>query len=143
MVDRLGRLGSRATLDLVEDSEGKTVRFELSQRFYFEAAHTLQREFEAEGSRRIHGHTYHAEVAVCGQPGEVNGMVVDLAVLRAKIAEVREKLDHRMLDEVEGLGPGTLENLCGFIWSEVNSSLGNVTRVTVSRQASGDSCTLT
>ena len=39
-------------------------QFTLSQRFFFDAAHTLQREIEAEGSRRIHGHTYHAEVAV-------------------------------------------------------------------------------
>ena len=39
-------------------------QFTLSQRFFFDAAHTLQREIEAEGSRRIHGHTYHAEVSV-------------------------------------------------------------------------------
>ena len=40
--------------------------FELSQSFYFEAAHTLRRDLEtaaeAAGSRRIHGHTYQAEV---------------------------------------------------------------------------------
>jgi len=119
------------------------VRFELSQRFYFEAAHTLQRDFEAAGSLRIHGHTYHAEVAVCGQPSAASGMVVDLAILRQKIAEVRDILDHRLLDDVEGLETGTLENLCGFIWRQVNASLGNVSRVTVSRKASGDCCTLT
>ena len=27
--------------------------FELSQEFYFEAAHTLEREFEAEGNHRL------------------------------------------------------------------------------------------
>ena len=37
---------------------------ELSQRFYFESAHTLRRSIEAEGSRRVHGHTYEAEVTV-------------------------------------------------------------------------------
>ena len=36
--------------------------FTISQRFFFDAAHTLRREIEAEGSRRVHGHTYHAEV---------------------------------------------------------------------------------
>jgi 6-pyruvoyltetrahydropterin/6-carboxytetrahydropterin synthase len=41
--------------------------FELSQKFYFEAAHTLQRTIDAEGSRRIHGHTYHAEATVLGR----------------------------------------------------------------------------
>src|SRR6218665_316057 len=38
----------------------------ISQRFFFDAAHTLRREIEAEGSRRVHGHTYHAEVALTG-----------------------------------------------------------------------------
>lgn len=119
------------------------MRFELTQRFYFEAAHTLARDYEAEGSRRVHGHTYHAEVTVGGMPSGETGMVVDLAVLRKQIGVVREKLDHRMLDEIEGLGPGTLENLCSFIWAEVNSELGSVRKVRVSREASGDSCTLT
>lgn len=41
--------------------------FELSQRFFFDAAHTLHREIESDGSHRIHGHTYHAEV--CCAPG--------------------------------------------------------------------------
>mgnify|MGYP000178535474 CR=1 FL=1 len=44
------------------------MKFELSQRFYFEAAHTLHRTIDAEGSLRIHGHTYHAEVTIAGQP---------------------------------------------------------------------------
>lgn len=80
---------------------------------------------------------------MAGQPDESNGMVVDLAVLRAKIAEVRDKLDHRMLNDVEGIVQGTLENLCGFILSHVNASSGNVTRVKVWREASGVSCALT
>jgi 6-pyruvoyltetrahydropterin/6-carboxytetrahydropterin synthase len=69
-------------------------------------------------------------------------MVVDLAVLRKAIEEVRSKLDHRMLDDVHELGAGTLENLCGFIWNDLNRAMGGVTRVKVSREASGDSCIL-
>ena len=40
------------------------------------------------------------------------GMLVDLAVLRAAIAAVRERLDHHFLDEVAGLPTPTLEHLC-------------------------------
>jgi len=54
----------------------------LSQRFFFDAAHTLRREIEAEGSRRIHGHTYHAEVSVRGPLDAATGMVIDLGLLR-------------------------------------------------------------
>ena len=42
--------------------------YELSQQFYFEAAHTLEREVDADASRRIHGHTYQAEVTLRGLP---------------------------------------------------------------------------
>jgi 6-pyruvoyltetrahydropterin/6-carboxytetrahydropterin synthase len=44
------------------------MKYELSQKFYFEAAHTLERKVDAEGSRRIHGHTYHCEITLEGQP---------------------------------------------------------------------------
>ncbi|SOY40300.1 conserved hypothetical protein [Cupriavidus phytorum] len=118
------------------------MRYEISQKFYFEAAHTLHRTIDAEGSRRIHGHTYHAEVALSGTPSLESGMVVDLAILRREIERVRDALDHRFLDEIAELGPATLENLCAFIGKRLSQSLPSVIRVRVMRPASGDSCTL-
>lgn len=122
--------------------ESGSSRCELSQRFFFEAAHTLHRTFDAEGSLRIHGHTYHAEVAICGTPQAESGMVVDLVHLRKEIAILRDRLDHRFLDEVEGLGPATLENLCSFIRKALEPRFPQLCSVTVERQASGDRCQL-
>ena len=118
--------------------------FELSQRFYFEAAHTLRRNpasGEVESSRRVHGHTYLAEITLRGQPDE-RGMVKDLGLVRAEIAVLRDQLDHRFLDEIEGLGPATLENLCSFIAGQLQGVLPQLVRVRVWREASGDSCEL-
>lgn len=118
--------------------------FELTQRFYFEAAHTLQRcgvgAPEAEASRRVHGHTYHAAVTLRGEPDPATGMVSDLAKLREAIAELRETLDHRMLDELPGLGPATLENLSRHVFEALQAQGWPMAQVEVSRQASGDSC---
>lgn len=86
--------------------------YEISQSFFFDAAHTLQREIETEASTRIHGHTYRGEVAVMGVVDPHTGMVVDLGQLRLLVTQVRAQLDHRLLDEVPGLGIPTLENLC-------------------------------
>jgi len=116
--------------------------FELSQTFTFDAAHTLKRQVspeEAAGSRRIHGHTYTAEVAVRGPRDAATGMVVDLSVLRAALAEVRSQLDHHLLDEVPNLGTPTLENLCVFIFNEASARIPQVCMVSVSR-AAGDRC---
>lgn len=115
--------------------------YELSQRFFFEAAHTLRREVEAEGSRRVHGHTYEAEVTVRGTP-DAAGMIMDLALLRAEIAHVREQLDHHFLDEVAGLGIPTLENLCAFIRAQLSPAVPGLCTVIIERRASGDRCTL-
>lgn len=117
--------------------------FTISQRFYFDAAHTLRREIEAEGSRRVHGHTYHAEVSISGPRDPATGMVQDLGLLRQGLAVVREQLDHHMLDDVPGLGIPTLENLCLFIAQALPTDLrASVSRVRVWRDALGDSCTL-
>ncbi|MDP2015743.1 6-carboxytetrahydropterin synthase [Hydrogenophaga sp.] len=114
---------------------------ELSQRFFFEAAHTLRRTVETEGSRRVHGHTYEAEVTVRGTPDDA-GMVIDLALLRAAIAQVREQLDHHFLDEVADLGIPTLENLCSFIRVQLAPNVPGLCAVMIERRASGDRCAL-
>jgi 6-pyruvoyltetrahydropterin/6-carboxytetrahydropterin synthase len=115
---------------------------ELSQRFIFEAAHTLHRTTEAEGSLRIHGHTYHAEVTVAGVPDLHTGMIIDLGYLRGHIARVRDLLDHRLLDEVPNLAPATLERLCLFVRDQLREALPGLCCVMVERKASGDRCTL-
>ncbi len=118
------------------------MKYELSQKFYFEAAHTLHRKIEIEGSRRIHGHTYHCEIALQGQPDGETGMLTDLGFVRREVERVRDKLDHRFLDEVPGLGPATLENLCGFVFRELRETIPALIRVSIERPASGDRCSL-
>ena len=116
--------------------------YEVSQRFFFEAAHTLERHVEVEPSRRVHGHTYHAEIRIAGEPSAATGMVVDLGKVRVIIERVRDLLDHRMLNEVEGLGTPTLENLCAFLWRAFEAEGCKPHRITVRREAIGDECTL-
>ena len=116
------------------------MKYELSQRFFFDAAHTLRRQIETDSSKRIHGHTYHAEVTLAGQPDPETGMMLDLGVLRQEVERVRQQLDHHFLDEVPGIGPATLENLCAFIHRQLKDRLPAIACITVERQASGDRC---
>lgn len=130
------------------------MKYTLSQSFTFEAAHTLKRSVpvdEYTASARVHGHSYRATVAITGQVG-VAGMLqvrepgkrikfknIDLFYLREAISRVRDKLDHRMLDEVEGLPAGTLECLCKFIADAIDLP---VAWVSVERPSTGDACRL-
>ena len=116
--------------------------FEVCQRFYFDAAHSLKRDIEAAGSRRIHGHTYKAEVAVRGAVEPKTGMVMDIGLIRLEVAKVRELLDHHYLDEVPNLGFPTLENLCIYIEKTMRDNGLQLSRVSVWRESLGDRCNM-
>jgi 6-pyruvoyltetrahydropterin/6-carboxytetrahydropterin synthase len=113
---------------------------ELSRQFRFDAAHTLDRVVETAASRRIHGHSYRAEVVVRGEPEARTGMIVDLGLLDHALANAREALDHRFLDELADLGPATMENLSAWIWRRLAPVCPGLARVTVYRDSSGDAC---
>jgi 6-pyruvoyltetrahydropterin/6-carboxytetrahydropterin synthase len=116
--------------------------YEITQRFYFDAAHTLERAIETESSRRIHGHTYFAEVGVQGDIDASTGMVMDLGAIRRHIERVRASLDHHMLNDIEAIGKPTLENLCRFIAKELSDNGLPISHVRVWRESMGDGCTL-
>jgi 6-pyruvoyltetrahydropterin/6-carboxytetrahydropterin synthase len=115
--------------------------YELSKEFRFDAAHTLQRAVDVEPSRRIHGHSYRAEVVIRGRPDPESGMVIDLGLLVQALEEVRDGLDHRFLDEINDLGPPTMENLSAWIWRKVAPVCPNLWRVTVRRDSDHGACT--
>ena len=116
----------------------------LTQTFIFEAAHTLKARYidvhTKMQSENIHGHTYTASISVRGEPDE-NGMVKDFGHFKWAIDAVKLQLDHKFLDNVEGLGRPTMENLCLYIANYLKSVKG-LCEVTVERIASGDKCTL-
>lgn len=114
--------------------------FELSKQFRFDAAHTLDRVIDTESSRRIHGHSYRAEVTVRGRPDPVTGMVVDLGLLERTMSDARDALDHRFLDEISDLGPATMENLSRWIWDRLSADVNNLFKVSVYRDSSGEAC---
>jgi 6-pyruvoyltetrahydropterin/6-carboxytetrahydropterin synthase len=113
--------------------------FEITKEFRFEAAHTLNRTIETEPSRRIHGHSYRATITLRGTP-DASGMIMDFGSLATHIAALRASLDHRFLDEVEHLGPATLENLAAFIWRALHPACPGLVRVAVFRDSEGESC---
>ena len=113
----------------------------LTQTFYFDAAHTLNRAvnvYDHLKSKNIHGHTYHASISVEGEPNK-SGMVRDFGDIKHAVDAIRYALDHELLDNVPELGIPTLENLCLFIAKRLKSI--GVTEVSVERKASGDKCT--
>jgi 6-pyruvoyltetrahydropterin/6-carboxytetrahydropterin synthase len=58
----------------------------------------------------------------------------------ALLEQARDQLDHRMLNDVEGLGAPTLENICLWLWGYLETDLPQICAVEVSRDSLGQSC---
>lgn len=111
---------------------------ELSQEFSFDAAHWLGNG--AAENRRLHGHSFYAEVTLRGQADPATGFLRDLGEVKRVLDGIRETLDHRLLNEVDGLGVPTLENLARFIHMRAKASLPEVVRVKLRRPSYGQTC---
>src|ERR1700761_8806856 len=112
---------------------------EISQRFSFDAAHHLGAG--ASENRRVHGHSFYVEVTLKGEPDARTGFLRDFGELDAVLKSVRDRLDHRLLNEVEGLDTPTLENLARFIYGHAKARLPELVRVKIARPSYGQSCT--
>lgn len=111
---------------------------ELTQEFGFDAAHYLNAG--AEENSRVHGHSFYVEVTLRGEPDPATGFLRDLGEVKSVLETVRETLDHRLLNEVEGLGRPTLENLARFIFAQAKPKLPEISRVKIRRPSFGQSC---
>ncbi len=65
---------------------------------------------------RLHGHSYRVEIHVTGPVTEASGWVMDFQEIKDTFAPLHDQLDHRYLNEVEGLSNPTSENLAQWIW---------------------------
>ncbi len=104
---------------------------EIRQTFRFDAAHYLPNVPEGHKCRRLHGHTFTVEVFVAGPVGENTGWVVDFGDLKRACAPVFDLLDHRYLNDIEGLENPTSENIARWLWPRLAENLEGLSRLIV------------
>lgn len=110
---------------------------EITQEFGFDAAHFLP-VGHAE-NRRMHGHSFYVEVTLRGEPSAA-GILREFGDVDAALKAIRADLDHHVLNDVEGLGTPTLENLTRYIFHRARAALPEVARVKLRRPSYGQSC---
>lgn len=99
--------------------------------FAFEAAHWLPRVPEGHKCSRVHGHGFRVELVCEGEIDEETGWLVDFAEIKRAFTPTLELLDHRCLNEIEGLENPTAENLARWIWVRVKPGLPELAQVNV------------
>ena len=109
--------------------------FELQRTFRFESAHLLPRVPEGHKCRRLHGHSFECEVYVRGPLQAELDWVLDFGDLKALVQPTIDLLDHRFLNEIEGLENPTSEVLARWIWRRTRHASVSTTAWLCSRRA--------
>ena len=104
---------------------------EIFKEFSFEAAHRLPNVPEGHKCARLHGHSFHVRVTVAGELHPALGWVMDFGDLKAAFRPLHDALDHRYLNEIEGLENPTSEVLARWIWDRLHPALPGLASVEI------------
>lgn len=104
---------------------------EVFKEFGFEAAHRLPHVAADHKCARLHGHSFRVGVHVEGEVGAESGWVTDFADIAAAFEPLHAALDHRYLNEIDGLENPTSERLARWIWERLAPTLSGVSQIVV------------
>jgi len=104
---------------------------DIYQRFHLECARRLTGLPAEHPCSRLHGHSFQVEAWVSGPLDPVAGWVVDFADIQAAWKPVHATLDHRCLNDIEGLDNPTSEHLSMWLWTRLKPALPALTKIVV------------
>jgi len=116
-------------------NEDAGAEMEVFKSFALEAAHRLPNVPDDHPCARVHGHSFVIELWVRGSVGGRSGWVIDFADIMEAFRPLNEQLDHRLLNDIDGLSNPTSENLAIWIWGRVSTSLRGLSKVVVRETA--------
>ena len=86
------------------------MRLTVIKSFFFEAARKC-----AGAAGSVTGCSYRADVLAAGEPDPRYGWIVDFGEIKAAVEPLIGQVDHRLLDEVPGLGAATPEGIRSWL----------------------------
>ena len=104
---------------------------DIFKEFSIEAAHWLPNVPEGHKCRRLHGHSFRIEIHVAGPIDTHLGWVMDFAAIKRACSDIEGHLDHRCLNDIEGLENPTSENLARWIWDKLHPGLPALSKIVV------------
>lgn len=95
----------------------------LFKQFTFDSAHFLPMVPAGHKCREIHGHTYQLTVFIEGPVDERMGWVTDFSEVKRLINVILDRVDHKLLNNIDGLENPTCELLAVWLWDRLKHSL--------------------
>ncbi len=103
----------------------------LTKNFSFEASHRFDHLPEDHPCYNLHGHSYRVRVEVTGEVDEQTGFLLDYADLKAAIQPIIKRLDHKHLNDIEGLRLTSTEHLIKWLWDRLKPTLPILSKITI------------
>lgn len=92
--------------------------------FTAECAHRLPNLPPEHKCSRLHGHSFRFRLHVEGAVDPTTGWVCDFGgIMRAAGDFIVNQIDHRYLNDIEGLENPTSENVAAWIWGRANATV--------------------
>ncbi len=104
---------------------------DIYKRFHIEAAHRLPNVPAGHKCARLHGHSYAVDIHVSGDLDQELGWVIDFADIKGAFQPLFDQLDHRYLNEIDGLENPTAENIACWIWDRLAARLPGLSKVVI------------
>ena len=104
---------------------------EIFKQFTIEAAHRLPEAPSGHKCSRLHGHSFQITIHVQGPVDPKYGWVTDFGNIKEAFSPIHDALDHRFLNDIEGLENPTSESICRWIWNRLQRTLPGLSRVVV------------
>jgi 6-pyruvoyltetrahydropterin/6-carboxytetrahydropterin synthase len=94
----------------------------LFKEFTFEAAHKLPMVPKDHKCFNLHGHSFKVKITIEGEVNEM-GWVMDFSSVKKICKPIIDELDHKYLNEIEGLHNPTSENIAIWLWNKIIKEL--------------------
>ena len=102
---------------------------EIFKQFTFDAAHFLPNVADTHKCKNIHGHTYRLTVYFDGPLDAHLGWVMDFAEIKKVIKPIVDRLDHKLMNDIEGLENPTCERIAVWLWDQIKTELPLLSRI--------------
>ncbi len=97
--------------------------------FTFDSAHFLPNVPDGHKCKEIHGHTYQLSAYFENRLEEHLEWVIDFAEVKEKINPIIKSIDHKLLNNIEGLENPTCEIIAIWLYDRIKAKIPILTRV--------------
>ena len=105
---------------------------EICKEFRFEAAHRLVEVSPEHKCGRLHGHSFRVEIKARGKIDPKTGWLYDFGDISKVVRPIIEdELDHRYLNEIEGLENPTSERIAEWLWQRLKQPIAGLQEIVV------------